>query len=71
MVLERNCGLSTAELRIQLPASTSPIIKAGWWPSRFFASVIELRPSFLAMSLMSFSSPVRKVQPSPVWNFSE
>src|SRR3954466_8275650 len=66
----RKRGLSIAELRIQLPESTSPIISDGWWPSLFLTSVMELRPNFLATSLMSFSSPVTKVQPGGVWNLA-
>src|SRR6058998_2694156 len=60
MVVARNRGLSTAELRIHWPPASSPIMRLALCPSRLSASRRRDNPSFLATSLMSSSLPVRK-----------
>src|SRR5260370_874231 len=70
IVVARNCGLSTAELRIHWPVGSLPTMRLALWPSLLAKSRTLDKPSFLVASLMSSSLPVRKNHPGPTPYFS-
>src|SRR3954451_13248834 len=68
IVVARNFGLSTPELRSHCPVASLPTSRCGVWPSGSFGFGGDQSPVFRLTRSMSSALPVRNSQPGPASN---